>query len=124
MDDAGKVTVDSDAWRTALKLYKTLYDAGATPKDSLSYEYAETNAAFESGQVATALQWNAAAGELTDPDKAPAVADKVGIAPPPAGPDGRYDHIHSLGLGINKNAKNKDGAMQVPASGCRPRTRR
>ncbi len=112
MDDKGNITITSDAWKTALKLYKTLYDAGASPKDSLSYEYAETNAAFESGQVATALQWNAAAGELTDKTKAPAVADMVGIAPPPAGPDGRFDHIHSLGLGINKNAKNKAGAVK------------
>lgn len=111
-DDKGNVTVDSDGWKTALKLYKTLYDAGVTPKDSLSYEYPETDAAFESGQVATALQWNAAAGELTDKTKAPAVADKVGIAPPPAGPDGRFDHIHSLGFGINKNAKNKPGAVK------------
>jgi multiple sugar transport system substrate-binding protein len=111
-DDQGKVTIDSDAWKTALKLYKTLYDAGVTPKDSLSYEYPETNAALESGQVATALQWNAAAGELTDKSKAPAIADKVGIAPPPAGPDGRFDHIHSLGFGINKNAKNKPGAVK------------
>jgi multiple sugar transport system substrate-binding protein len=112
MDDAGKVTVDSDAYRTALKLYKTLYDAGATPKDSLSYEYPETNAAFESGQAATTLQWNAAAGELTDASKAPAIADKVGIVAPPAGPEGRFDHIHGLGLGLNKNAKNKAGAVK------------
>lgn len=112
MDEQGNVTIDSDAWRTALELYKTLYDAGVTPKDSLSYEYPETNAALESGQVATALQWNAAAGELTDETKAPAIADKIGIAPPPAGPDGRFDHIHSLGLGINKNAKNKEGAIK------------
>jgi multiple sugar transport system substrate-binding protein len=112
MDDAGKVTVDSDAYRTALKLYKTLYDAGATPKDSLSYEYPETNAAFESGQAATTLQWNAAAGELTDAAKAPAIADKVGIVAPPAGPEGRFDHIHGLGLGLNKNAKNKAGAVK------------
>jgi multiple sugar transport system substrate-binding protein len=112
MDEKGNVTVDSDAYKTALKLYKTLYDAGATPKDSLSYEYPETNAAFESGQAATALQWNAAAGELTDKTKAPAIADKVGIVAPPAGPEGRFDHIHGLGLGLNKNAKNKPGAVK------------
>jgi len=111
-DDKGNVTIDSDAYRTGLKLYKTLYDAGATPKDSLSYEYPETNAAFESGQAATALQWNAAAGELTDKTKAPAVYDKVGIVAPPAGPEGRFDHIHGLGIGINKNAKNKPGAIK------------
>ena len=111
-DDKGNVTVDSDAYKTGLKLYKLLYDNGATPKDSLSYEYPETNAAFESGQAATALQWNAAAGELTDKTKAPAVFDKVGIVAPPAGPEGRFDHIHGLGLGINKNAKNKAGAVK------------
>ena len=27
-------------------------------------------------------------------------------------PTARYDHIHGLGLGLNKNAKNKDGAVK------------
>ena len=112
MDASGKITVDSDAYKTALTLYKTLYDAGASPKDSLSYEYAETNAAYSSGQTATALQWNAAAAELTDAKKSPAVADVTGVVAPPAGPNGRADHIHGLGLGLNKNAKNKEGAIK------------
>jgi multiple sugar transport system substrate-binding protein len=112
MDKDGNVTVDSDAYKTGLKLYKTLYDAGASPKDSLSYEYPETNAAFGAGQAATALQWNAAASDLTSADKAPAVADVTGIVAPPAGPNGRVDHIHGLGLGLNKNAKNKEGAIK------------
>lgn len=112
MDDKGNITVDSDAYKTALTLYKTLLDAGATPKDSLSYEYPETNAAFGSGQAATALQWNAAAGDLTDETKNPAIADAVGIVAPPAGPEVRADHIHGLGLGLNKNAKNKAGAVK------------
>lgn len=112
MDDKGNITVDSPAYRTGLQLYKTLYDAGATPKDSLTYEYPETDAAFEAGQVATALQWSGAATELTDPAKSPAIAGKVGIVAPPAGPQGRADHFHSLGLGINDKAKNKAGAIK------------
>lgn len=112
VDADGKVTVDSDAYRTGLELYKTLYDAGATPKDSLSYEYAETNAAFASGQVATALQWNAAAGDLTNPETSPAVAEVTGIVAPPAGPEARATHIHGLGLGLNAKAKNKEGALR------------
>jgi len=112
MDEGGKVTVDSPAYRTGLELYRKLYDAGATPKDSLSYEYAETNAAFASGQVATALQWNAAAGELTNPETSPAVAEVTAIAAPPAGPEARATHIHGLGLGLNGNAKNKEGAVR------------
>ena len=112
MDASGNVTVDSDAYKTGLQLYKTLYDAGASPKDSLSYEYPETNAAFAAGQAATALQWNAAAADLTNAEKSPAVAGVTGIVAPPAGPNGRADHIHGLGLGLNKNAKNKAGAVK------------
>ena len=65
MDEAGNITVDSPAYRETLEMAKMLYDAGATPADSTSYEYAEANAAWNSGQVATMVQWNAAASELT-----------------------------------------------------------
>ncbi len=111
MDDEGNITVDSDAYRRGLKLYKMLYDAGATPADSTSYEFAESNAAFVSGQVATMLQWNAAAGDVTNPETAPAIAGNVTIIAPPAGDKGRATHIHGLGYGLNKNAPNKDGAL-------------
>lgn len=110
MNEAGDITVDSPAFRAGLELYKLLYDAGASPRDSLSYEYAEANAAFGSGQAATMLQWNAAAGDLTDPEKTPAVAETVGTVAPPAGSQGRFTHIHGLGFGLNANAENMDGA--------------
>lgn len=109
-NDAGEITVDSPAYRKGLELYKMLYDAGASPKDSLSYEFAEANAAFASGQVAAMLQWNAAAAVLTDPAQSPTVAAATATVPPPAGPKGRFTHIHSLGLGLNKKAPNKAGA--------------
>lgn len=112
MDPSGKVTVDSAAYRTALDLYKTLYDAGATPKDSLSYEFPEANAAFGSGQVATMLQWNAAAADLDNKDKTPAVAGKIDTVAPPAGPAGRFTHIHGLGLGLNKASTHKEAALR------------
>ncbi len=115
MDDQGNITVDSDAFRAGLELYKMLTDAGATPVDSLSYEYAEANAAYAAGQVATMLQWNAAAGELTNPETAPAVAEVTGTIAPPAGPEGRFTHIHGLGLGLNKAAENKEGAAKFLA---------
>ena len=105
MDEAGAITVDSPAYRTALEMAKMLYDAGATPPDSTSYEYAEANAAFSSGQVAAMVQWNAAAAELT------AAQPATGTFAPPAGPEGRFTHIHGLGLGLNKAAENKEGAI-------------
>lgn len=110
MDAAGDVTIDSEGYRKGLELYKRLMDAGATPPDSLSYEYAEANAAFASGQVAAMIQWNAAAGELTNPETAPATAEVTATLAPPAGPEGRFTHIHGLGFGLNAKAANPDGA--------------
>ncbi|MEO0382128.1 MAG: extracellular solute-binding protein [Pseudomonadota bacterium] len=104
MDDDGNITVDSEAYRTALELAKMLYDAGATPPDSTSYEYAEANTAYSAGQVAAMVQWNAAASELTE-----AQPETAAFAPP-SGPEGRFTHIHGLGLGLNAAAENKDGA--------------
>lgn len=110
MDEDGNITVDSDAYREALKMYKILVEAGATPKDSFSYEYAEANSAFGSGQVAAMIQWNAAAADLTDTEKTPVTADVTKTIAPPTGPDGRFTHVHGLGLGVNANGKNPDGA--------------
>ena len=112
MNADGEITVDSDAFRQGLELYKMLYDAGASPRDSLSYEYAEANSAFGSGQAATMLQWNAAATDLLDPEKTPAVADVTGTVAPPSGSEGRFTHIHGLGFGINANSENMDGAKR------------
>ncbi len=111
MDDAGKITVNSEAYRKGLETYKLLYDAGATPRDSLSYEFAEANAAYASGQVAAMMQWNAAASDLTSKEKSPTVAEVTDTVAPPAGPEGRFTHIHGLGFGLNKNAENKAGAQ-------------
>lgn len=110
MDDAGKITVDSEAYRKGLETYKMLYDADATPRDSLSYEFAEANAAYASGQVAAMVQWNAAASELMSKEKSPVVGEVTEAIAPPAGPEGRFTHIHGLGFGLNKNAANKEGA--------------
>lgn len=104
MDEAGNITVDSEAYRTALEMAKMLLDLGATPPDSTSYEYAEANAAYSSGQVAAMVQWNAAAGDLAD------AQPETGTYAPPAGPEGRFTHIHGLGLGLNAAATNKAGA--------------
>lgn len=111
----GKPAIDGPAARTGLQVYKTLIDAKATPPGSISYEYPEANAAFQAGQAATMLQWNAAFNELNDPAKSPTVAGKVGLAPLPAGSAGHKSHVHSLGIGLNTASKNKADAGKVLA---------
>lgn len=106
MDADGNITVDSEAYRTALSMANLLFELGATPPDSTSYEYAEANAAYSSGQVAAMVQWNAAAGDLT------AAQSETSTVAPPSGPEGRFTHIHGLGLGLNAAATNKDGAIR------------
>ena len=58
------------------------------------------------------LQWNAAFADLNDPAKTPGVAGKIGTVARPTGTAGRFTHIHGLGLGINANADNKEGAAK------------
>ncbi len=58
------------------------------------------------------LQWNAAFGDLDNKDKTPAVAGKIGTVAPPAGPAGRFTHIHGLGLGLNKASEHKESALK------------
>lgn len=106
MDDTGAITVDSEAYRTALEMAKMLYDARATPPDSTSYEYAEANSAYSAGQVAAMVQWNAAASELGE------AQPNTATFAPPSGPEGRFTHIHGLGLGINAASENKEGALE------------
>ncbi len=105
MDADGNITVDSKAYRTSLSMANKLFELGATPPDSTSYEYAEANAAYSSGQVAAMVQWNAAAGELAT------AQPETEIYAPPSGPQGRFTHIHGLGLGLNAAATNKEGAI-------------
>jgi multiple sugar transport system substrate-binding protein len=109
-------SLDSPTAIKVLQVYVDMYKEGLSPPDSVNYEYAETNAALASGKVAMALQWNAALGELRDPQKAPLVHDKMGAAPTP----GRYvdgkliqiSEIHVHGPGINKYSKKKEAAFK------------
>ena len=110
MDADGNITVDSDAYRTALDIYKKIAELEATPGDSNSYEYAEANGAFGTGQVAFFIQWSAAYAEFINADDYPAIAGKFDITHAPAGPEGPKTHFHALGLGINKASDKQDEA--------------
>lgn len=111
-DADGKITVNTEAFRKGLEIFKTIVDNGATPGASSSFEYGEANGAFGTGQVAFMVQWNAAVPELDDPEQNPAVAGKFGITHQPAGPEGRKTHFHSLGLGVHAASDNKEDARK------------
>lgn len=115
MDADGNITVDSDAYRKALQVYRTIADEQATPGGSGSYEYSEANGAFGTGQVAFTLQWSAAYSELIDPAEYPDIEGKFDITHPAAGPAGIKTHFHALGLGVNKASDKQDEAKKFLA---------
>nr|WP_244521417.1 sugar ABC transporter substrate-binding protein [Bauldia litoralis] len=115
MDADGNITVDSDAYRQALDIYKTIAEKGATPGGSASFEYSEANGAFGTGQVAFTLQWSAAYSELIDAEAYPQIEGKFDITHPAAGPAGVKTHFHALGLGVNKASEKQDEAKKFLA---------
>jgi multiple sugar transport system substrate-binding protein len=116
---AAESLTDEPAKR-ALQIYTDFIQEEVSPPESINFEYPQANAAFQAGQAAMYIQWNAAIGELRDPEKSPLVWDKVGIAPIPGAQlaDGTVlhrSHSHYLGLGINKASDNKVEAFKFIA---------
>ncbi len=75
----------------------------------LQYDFTASTDAFSAGKTAMMLMWSTIAGPAYDP-KTSKVASKIGVAVPPgAGKAVRG----GWGMGIPKNAKNKDAAWQV-----------
>lgn len=109
-------SLDSPTAIKVLQIYVDMMKEGISPPDSVNYEYAETNAALAAGKVAMALQWNAALGELRDPQKAPLVYDKIGAGPTPGAYIGgkliRRSEVHVHGPGINKYSRHKEAAFK------------
>lgn len=103
---SGKADLNSEPALKTTEAYAQIYKSGYTSKDSAQAEYPETNAALQSGQVAFALQWSSAFGELTDATKSPKIAKLIAVAPPPGG----KTHVHALAVSLNKYSKNKAAA--------------
>lgn len=103
----GKPNLNTASGKAAMAVYNTIYTKGLTSPDSSQWEYAETNAALESGNAAMALQWNAAYAELNTTGS---TKDQVGIAAPPG--KGPRTHVHALAVGLNKYSKNQAAAAK------------
>lgn len=75
----------------------------------LSYDFTASVNAFSAGKTAMMLMWSTIAGPVYNP-KTSKVAKKVGVSIPPAGGKAVRG---GWGIGIPKNAKNKDAAWTV-----------
>jgi multiple sugar transport system substrate-binding protein len=76
----------------------------------LQYDFTASTDAFAAGKTAMMIMWSTIAGPVYNP-KSSKVADKVAVAVPPGGKGIRG----GWGMGIPKNAKNKDAAWTVVA---------
>src|SRR5438552_2328183 len=79
------------------------------PSGALSYDFTVSTNAFSAGKTAMMMIWSTIAGPVYNP-KTSKVASKVSVAVPPAGGKAVRG---GWGMGIPKNAKNKDGAWTV-----------
>jgi multiple sugar transport system substrate-binding protein len=77
----------------------------------LQYDFTASTDAFSAGKTAMMIMWSTIAGPVYNP-KSSKVASKVAVSVPPAGGKGIRG---GWGMGIPKNAKNKDAAWTVIA---------
>src|SRR5207247_1261325 len=79
------------------------------PSGALSYDFTVSTNAFSAGKTAMMMVWSTIAGPVYNP-KTSKVASKVGVAVPPGGGKAVRG---GWGMGIPKNAQNKDAAWTV-----------
>jgi multiple sugar transport system substrate-binding protein len=79
------------------------------PDGVLQYDFTASTDAFSAGKTAMMIIWSTIAGPVYNP-KTSKVASKVAVAVPPGGGKGIRG---GWGMGIPKNAKNKDAAWTV-----------
>lgn len=106
-DDNWKPIVNNEAGVQAANALKTIVDCG--PEGAQTFGFAEAGAAFLQGQTAMFLDSTVFAGSINNPEKS-RVVGKVGWAPHPAGVR-RGSQTGGFGIGIPRNAQNKDAAF-------------
>ena len=106
-DDNWKPIVNNEAGVKAANALKTIVDCG--PEGAQTFGFAEAGAAFLQGQTAMFLDSTVFAGSINNPEKS-RVVGKVGWAPHPAGVR-RGSQTGGFGIGIPRNAQNKDAAF-------------
>ncbi|MBS4216358.1 MULTISPECIES: ABC transporter substrate-binding protein [Neobacillus] len=107
----GKSTLTSPEALKAFEYYGNLLNKYG-PKGTLNMSWPEAMAVFTQGKAAFYTDASSLFTNATDPSKS-AVADKVGFAPFPAGPNGSKPYnVTSWALGIGANSEKKDAAWE------------
>lgn len=107
LDDNWKPIVNNEAGVAAAKALKTIVDCG--PDGASGFAFGEALASFLQGKTAMYLDTTVVAGQINDPSKSKVVG-KVGWALHPKGVR-RGSQTGGFGIGIPKNAQNKEAAF-------------
>lgn len=106
-DDEWNPIVNNAAGVEAAQALKTIVDCG--PEGAASFGFGEALGSFLNGDTAMFLDTTVVAGQINDPGKSQVVG-KVGWALHPMGVR-RGSQTGGFGIGIPKNAENKDAAF-------------
>ncbi len=106
-DDEWVPIVNNEAGVAAAEALKTFVDCG--PEGAQTFGFAEAGASFLNGQTAMFLDSTVFAGKVNNPDESKVVG-KVGWAMHPEGVR-RGSQTGGFGIGIPKNAENKEAAF-------------
>ena len=106
-DDNWNPIMNNAAGVQAAKALKQIVDCGA--EGAQTFGFAEAGSSFLQGQSAMFLDSTVFAGQVNDPDRSKVVG-KIGWAPHPMGVR-KGSQTGGFGIGIPKNAKNKEAAF-------------
>lgn len=108
-DNPTKSAFNSPEAAEAITMYaKLLQDAG--PPGVGNYTWYEAVADFQQGKAAMYIDSSVFMSEFENPDKS-TVAGKVGYAPMPKGPAGRFSNTLAWMISMSSSSKNKVGAF-------------
>lgn len=116
-EDGGKVLISSKKSIKGIEYYASFVLEGLMPKKYLEKNTAEMESKFRSGEIAI---FSTGPWLTKDIDKAVAgkgnkgeILDKVGIALPPAGPEGRFTFFGGSTLGVFNSTNKKKEAIEL-----------
>lgn len=110
----GDIYAFDDGTRQAFEYAKELIDAGAFPKDALTWNYDQSNAAYMEDKVATMRQWPFFT-DVAKGNKAWYAEEKAVISAPPAGPAGPKTWAGGWGMAIPKASEHPEEAAAFVA---------